>query len=98
MSKKTQTALKATVIALTLFSLGAQARPFIPQPIGQAPAGQAFSLSDQPTLPSTEAILLAKHPVPVMAPQALSMSPAAPRVGTVEALQRAKYPWLYPSN
>lgn len=98
MSKKTQTALKAAAIVLTLFSLGAQARPFMPEPTGQAPAGQAFALSDQPTLSSTEAILLVKHPVPAMAPQTSSMSSEAPRAGTVEAQQRAKYPWLYRAN
>lgn len=95
MSTKTQTAVKAAAIALTLFSFGAQALPFTPGPSGQAPADHPTEY--QPW--STEMIWRAKHPVaPLATPAAQSNMPEAPRVGTVEAQQRAKYPWLYPTN
>lgn len=91
MSKKTQTALKAAAIALTLFGFGAQARPVVPQMLGQAPADHATEY--QPV--TLETALRAKRPVaPLAAPAAQSNAHEAP-VGTTEALQRAKYPWLY---
>lgn len=95
MSKKINTLVKATAITLALFSFGAQARPFIPGPFIQAPADNTTVY--QPWTP--EMVLRAKHPVALpAAPETQSNAPEAPRVGTVEALQRAKYPWLYRGN
>ena len=95
MSKKTPTAMKAAAIALTLFSLGAQARPFVPGPFIQAPVDNTTVY--QPWTP--EMVLRAKHPVALpAAPESQSNAYEAPRAGTVEALQRAKYPWLYRGN
>lgn len=95
MSKKIHTIVKATAITLALFSFGAQALPFTPGPSGKAP-------SDHPTeyQPwSPDMVLRAQHPAaPLAAPATRSNMSETPRVGTAEAQQRAKYPWLYRAN
>lgn len=87
-------ALKAAAIAFTLglFSVTAQARPFMPEPGYPAPADHAVEY--QPWTP--DVILRAKHPA--VSQEIFAKQPYVsdvPRLGTVEALQQAKYPWLY---
>lgn len=96
MSKTLHPVLKAAAVAVALFSIGAQARPFMPEPTGRAPADHMATEYPQW---SPEVALRAKRPAtPLAAPAMQSNEPAAPRVGTVEAQQRAKYPWLYRGN